>query len=597
MEISQKTCQDHNNPSPGVASGLMNAVKHLLLAMGMMHGMSAWSQAALLSDTLEQVDVVSQYRSIQSQITEAYQEPADIALWSGEDLRSLGPAASMTVSRDGLPSAYFQVELPSGPVIASDLGVVDLNTLPIAGMNWATTRHDHASRHLRVQAPASSELHFGVTSIGSRDGWMMLRFNAEDFVQLGVKHWDMNFPYRDYLGRDLQRIGNDGSQYTMGTQVVRQYDHIKWRQVLQWTDVDRGIPASSNAAYTLGARQQDERVQWLSEQSWNTDKSKWSIEQTVWRSDQDYQYDLYEMLDTNGILGGQMKVQMKGSNATSAQGSVWGRHERVSGMNKLEASQWLLGASIAKGWDWKQHQVNASMQWLQRDFDGLGYLIPKVDWQLNLKSAQMKSSIERLMRYPTMNDRFWTPGGQADLLPELGWQGQSEWAWHQRQIKMQIRGFAGYFSQGIMWLPGPGNIWRPENVYELSRLGSELVWSGSNWTAAYRWIRSVNSSGQHSPYVTPHILRMSGKVPLTHGELKVQGVYHAATPTSWSSAPILLDPFTRWDAHYKVELASFKIQLSVINALNSPYAFQLGYPMPGRHYQFTINYLISHASD
>lgn len=572
----------------------MDAVKSLFWVLCWVQPYVLVAQGANEPDTLAQADVEGQYRTIQSQLTEAYQDPNDVALWSGEDIRSFGPGVSMTVSRDGLPSAYYQVVLPSGPVVASDLGVVDLNTLPSAGMTWTTTRHHNADRHLAMEPKPASEFHLGGNSIGSYDAWAMLRYNDEDFVQLGIKSWDLTFPYRDYLGRELTRMGNDGDQYTLGTQWTRQYGHIKWDQAVQWTSVDRGIPESTFAAYTEGARQQDERIQWLNRQSWRSNLGDWSLEQVAWRSDQFYQYPKYNLMDTNHIRGAQFNMIHR--NLSGWQFKTWGRREWAQGMNKLDANQWTLGVHAETRFHRGCHDVNMALDWLQRDFQSMGYLVPKVEWKFSQKQHQLRSSVERLMRYPTMNDRFWTPGGQVDLLPELGWQVQSEWAWYRGALKSQLRVFNGYFSQGIMWVPGPFNIWRPENVYELRRMGGEMVIGGQYWTMAYRALRSVNAEGQMSPYVTPHVLRASGQMPIGKGMLRMQGLYHSATATTWSVQPTMLDPFIRLDAHWIQSWGSFKLQLSVINMLNSPYAFQLGYPMPGRHIQINLNYSIPNAS-
>jgi iron complex outermembrane receptor protein len=49
-------------------------------------------------------------------------------------------------------------------------------------------------------------------------------------------------------------------------------------------------------------------------------------------------------------------------------------------------------------------------------------IIPSLGWEIQaLPFLKLQSKISRNFRLPTLNDRYWSPGGNSDLQPESGW--------------------------------------------------------------------------------------------------------------------------------------------------------------------------------
>ena len=58
-----------------------------------------------------------------------------------------------------------------------------------------------------------------------------------------------------------------------------------------------------------------------------------------------------------------------------------------------------------------------------------------------------------LDRMPTLNDRFWRPGGDPDLRPERGWNADAGLAWAPARYRIEGPFFASATRDQIVWRP------------------------------------------------------------------------------------------------------------------------------------------------
>lgn len=82
-----------------------------------------------------------------------------------------------------------------------------------------------------------------------------------------------------------------------------------------------------------------------------------------------------------------------------------------------------------------------------------------------------------IYRIPTLNDRFWSPGGNPDLLPESGWSSSigSEWEIKKLKLNFKARGaiFCSVLKNAILWSPNTTGLYTAENVSTLISKGIE----------------------------------------------------------------------------------------------------------------------------
>lgn len=144
------------------------------------------------------------------------------------------------------------------------------------------------------------------------------------------------------------------------------------------------------------------------------------------------------------------------------------------------------------------------------------------------KTLLLKFQTSRGYRVPTLNDRYYNPGGNPELKPEDAWNVEGGLEWKIRKdrhrIDASLTAFTTRADQWIIWLPGDA-YWAPQNLQKVNASGAELevkhtlqygiasLYSG----LVYSYTRSKNLEGITStdkssvdsqlPYVPYHTAR------------------------------------------------------------------------------------------
>ncbi|NNF57730.1 MAG: TonB-dependent receptor [Rhodothermaceae bacterium] len=87
---------------------------------------------------------------------------------------------------------------------------------------------------------------------------------------------------------------------------------------------------------------------------------------------------------------------------------------------------------------------------------------------------RLKASAGRVFRMPTLNDRFWRPGGNLYLQPERGWTVDAGGVWTPRGAQLEVTAFVSTLRDQIVWQPTVEGYWAPENVGRTRSLGVEV---------------------------------------------------------------------------------------------------------------------------
>ena len=155
-------------------------------------------------------------------------------------------------------------------------------------------------------------------------------------------------------------------------------------------------------------------------------------------------------------------------------------------------------------------QANLRQEMVDRKFQplipGLG-----VDGLLT-PHLSLQAKISRNYRLPTLNDLYWQPGGNPDLLPESGWSQEAGLRW-QEQVgahhwAVGITAFNRNINNWILWSRPEGqSFWSSNNIAEVWSRGVEyrLQWQRQteDWaiklTAGFDQIRSTNEIAISNP--------------------------------------------------------------------------------------------------
>ena len=223
----------------------------------------------------------------------------------------------------------------------------------------------------------------------------------------------------------------------------------------------------------------------------------------------------------------------------------------------------------------------------------------------------LRAQVARGYRVPTLNDRYWVPGGNPDVTPEdaIHIEGGANWSekrdgW---SYSIDVAVYKSWVNDMIVWVP-EGNIWSPTNLQEVNLHGAELN-AGASFSLGkyllktsilYSYTRSVNEKGQSQSttdkqlaYVPVHGARFSGSLLIDHWtfnlKLNATGLRYSTLDNERTQA---LDPYGLLDAslskQFFIHRMSFRVRAEAFNLVDVYYENLKNHAMPGRHYAISI---------
>ena len=313
------------------------------------------------------------------------------------------------------------------------------------------------------------------------------------------------------------------------------------------------------------------------------------------------------------------------SRSTTLRGAVEallpaGRHFRVQLL-----AEWLHARAVTTGYAMPQaqDQQSAALKVLYRTtglhvdaavrmglFDGKGIpVLPTLQFRIPLPAdIYLRGDFSRVYRVPTLNDRFWSPGGNESLVPEEGISAGTGAGWELRKKKTTLSISAGIFysrlNRAIVWLPGTDAIYRAVNMHSMLLYGGEATgtfsYASGNWRAGFTFtpVYTISKISDNHPQTgetggqmiyTPKLLyRLQGDL-----RYKAWGLSWYQQYTGYRYTTIdhthYLDPFSlaeiilSCDSHIRKSRTTFTI--SVKNLFDENYQAVAWRPMPGRSVQ------------
>ncbi len=233
-----------------------------------------------------------------------------------------------------------------------------------------------------------------------------------------------------------------------------------------------------------------------------------------------------------------------------------------------------------------------------------------IDQQL-AEHWQVRGNVSRVYRLPGLNDLFWMPGGNPDLLPESGW--SQELGMHcdrrfgESRLQASVSGFSRKVENWIIWQPGP-SFWRPENLRSVWSRGVQLRASWAHSAAGFRftrraeadYVRSTNrdsqrgndsSVGHQLIYVPMWSAMWEERIAFRKWGLAATVQYRSERFTSADNSRSL-DPYAlvhlQADYAFAVRAVEVRANLTVRNLLDSEFTEVINRPMPGRHFMISL---------
>ena len=242
-----------------------------------------------------------------------------------------------------------------------------------------------------------------------------------------------------------------------------------------------------------------------------------------------------------------------------------------------------------------------------------------VEWlffKVNAHQLRLNSALSRSFKLPTLNDRFWIPGGNRELDSEKSVSGEIGLKHGFRKDKFSFDHRLTYFrmvvDNWIIWLP-EGNIWSPKNIRKVNNSGieyflkSEMRLASVLWVAEmnYSWNRAINQTeinindrakGNQLPYTPEHKYQFTGSMEM-NGIKPYFNTHWIGERFIGTDNSTKLPAYGIWDIGTNYQFDIFrKIQINtgfqINNLLNTDYQVMRLRAMPGRNYQINLNFTL-----
>lgn len=233
----------------------------------------------------------------------------------------------------------------------------------------------------------------------------------------------------------------------------------------------------------------------------------------------------------------------------------------------------------------------------------------------------IKGNVASNYHQPSLNDLYWQPGGNPDLLPEKGISAELgleyQKAIREHQLKVEITAYRSDIDNWIIWIPSYKGYWEPRNIKRVLSQGieSNLSLKGKigkmdyRVAANYAFTSSRNygdplvwgdeSYGKQLVYVPLHSGNLIFNLSYKGYHITYQNNSYSERYTTSSNDVTRRDwlyPYFMNDLILGKELQIKKVNLSselkIYNLFNETYHSVLYRPMPGRNYMliFMVNF-------
>lgn len=232
-------------------------------------------------------------------------------------------------------------------------------------------------------------------------------------------------------------------------------------------------------------------------------------------------------------------------------------------------------------------------------------LTPSLGLELGLlRNLKMSTKISRNYRLPTLNDRYWMPGGNQDLLPENGWSQELSFLFHHKAKSNSFSAtvYNRNIKNWILWSPSEGQgFWQAQNLTEVWSRGLELEAKQNfdignihaSLSCIYNLVKSTNQveltlpkivKGEQLIYTPVHQLTNQISFELNDINFSINHIYRSKN--KGINEDIEAYHLINFDLGYGLEIREYQVEFfgGLYNALAEDYFVIERRPMPLRNF-------------
>lgn len=239
-----------------------------------------------------------------------------------------------------------------------------------------------------------------------------------------------------------------------------------------------------------------------------------------------------------------------------------------------------------------------------------------------LKFLQLRFSASRVYRNPTLNDLYWTPGGNIALKPENGFSIESGFQidffkilslknkFPSSTLTFNTTAFYKQINDWIIWYPSSSFVWKPQNLMLVQSRGTELniqyKYKKNNFIAGFKleYFYTIstnekplllNDASLHRQLIYIPLSKWNARLFLEYKSFSLNfnhsftGLRYTTSDNTSSLYPYYLDNFEAGKV-FTTKSILFRLFLRINNVFNSDYQSVLNRPMPLRSFNTGISF-------
>ncbi len=597
------------------------------------------SEVSVTALRLQSFAVGSQLVTIDSNLLEKYQALALAQLLSFESpvyIKNYGPGSLSTTSLRGGNASHTAVTWNGFNLNSPLTGQLDMSLLPL-GLTDQVQMQYGASTALWGSGAVGGAIHLNNTP-DFTPGWKLQgSLERRSFESLAAQAsagysskrysgqltvWGQqarnNFSFNNPVsGREEEQRHADFDAVGL---VAENFFRLRKNEVISlhawWQRTDRNIPPTLLQAESK-ASQKDESLRFTSE--WRKEKNRfnYAVRAALFDEKLTFTDPLSDLADTNNSLNliAETEVAYRFNSHHKILLGVNYTHSSAT-VDAFETTPQQQRFALFTAYHLRlSEDLSASLSLREELLDGqalpLTYTLGMA-YQL-LKNLEIKAQFSRVYRIPTLNDRYWNPGGNPNLLAESGLDQEVSLNYRleinkQWILEFQPALFNRRLKNQIIWLPA-GGLWQPQNLLEVWSRGfetqtnlkvqsGEILWqigAGTSYVVATNEKSKTEndaSLGRQLIYTPIYSGNARLSIQYRNWDLYYVHQYNGYTYTA-SDHSDYLEPYHLANARLtytlkeKLNLVSFYFQLN--NIWNEDYQVVQNRPMPLLNYAIGIS--------
>lgn len=457
---------------------------------------------------------------------------------TGVYIKTHGLGQLATASARGSSAGHSLILWNGIPIHSPMLGQLDLSLLPALQWERVTVQQGGSSAHwgsgavgslihLDNHAAADStmaQLHlvagsFGQMRVAAQAKQRLGRWQSHTKVQAHRARNDFSYRPHPTLDPVRQAHAAQAGYQIAQSLYFRPHTRHQWAAHLWYQSQDRELPATLTQVRSL-ATQQDAALRALLHWKYTGNHWLWEVKAAHLSETLDYRDPGIRLQALSGFTS-----RVLDATATRYARAGWRwqlgmthTHTRAHTDNyptpiaDYRGGVFATVRQAAAGWTWQASLRQGWQSSAASDGHTWQPLVPQLSGRIALGAGlTLRAQVGRHFRLPTLNDRFWMPGGNPDLRPESGWsqEGTAQWGIRRKAwtYHAQATAYHRLIEDWVMWRPAEnGTYWEASNVNRVRSSGLQAALRAT-WQVSPEW--SLRLDARHDFTRTRHLQAMT----------------------------------------------------------------------------------------